>query len=485
MKFFHLSDLHIGLKLMNRDLREDQEYILQQITEIARREQPDAVVIAGDIYDKALPSAEAVEVFDRFISELTEAVPSAVIMMISGNHDSAPRVNCFRSVLSRQNLYMVGQPPRTETEYIEKVTCTDAFGKVNFYLLPFVKPSMVKGVVGVDENGNNFSYEESLRWLIARETIDQSERNVLVSHQFYLPKGVSAEEVERMDSEIPTVGNIDAIAADVLECFDYAALGHIHKPMKVGSERFRYCGTPLVCSVSEAGQEKGIVMVELGAKCIGSEGEDDENTNAGWEENGEKTSDGCIKNRKSIYESRNESRKSANDNRKDDRESAACGENLSERNRERALSGWQGEAYAEKMEKAAEVCTGNVQNGDKVGAKYRITVLPLTPLRQVRIIKGTLEEVLHQASSDYITVVLTDKTDLEVIDMQERLRLAFPNLLEIRRENVRAADYSVEGFVEEDMDPYELCCAFLKDADEAEKEILRDVIRAVQERQVG
>ncbi|MCC8103860.1 MAG: exonuclease SbcCD subunit D [Clostridiales bacterium] len=485
MKFFHLSDLHIGLKLMNRDLREDQEYILRQVTEIAGREQPDAVVIAGDIYDKALPSAEAVEVFDRFISELTEAVPSAVIMMISGNHDSAPRVNCFRSVLSRQKLYMVGQPPRTETEYIEKVTCTDVFGKVNFYLLPFVKPSMVKGVVGVDENGNNFSYNESLRRLIARETIDQSERNVLVSHQFYLPKGVAAEDIERMDSEIPTVGNIDAIAADVLECFDYAALGHIHKPMKVGNERFRYCGTPLACSVSEAGQIKGIVMVELGAKCIGSEEKDAESIRAGREENGEETSEGSNKNWESIYESRNESWKSANDNRKDDRESAACEENLAERTWECTLSGWQGEACAEKMEKTAEACVGDDPNAGKANEELKITVLPLTPLRQVRIIKGSLEEVLRQASSDYVTVILTDKMDLEVIDMQERLRLAFPNLLEIRRERVRAADYGAERYVEEDMDPYELCCAFLKDADEAEKEILKDVIRTVQERQVG
>ena len=115
MKFFHLSDLHIGLKLMNRDLREDQEYILDEITELARRERPDAIVIAGDIYDKAVPSAEAVEVFDRFLVGLTEAVPEAVIMLISGNHDSAPRVNCFRKVLSGQNIYMVGQPPRTES----------------------------------------------------------------------------------------------------------------------------------------------------------------------------------------------------------------------------------------------------------------------------------------------------------------------------------------------------------------------------------
>ena len=118
MKFFHLSDLHIGLKLMNHDMREDQEYILSEVIEVAGREKPDAIVIAGDIYDKAVPSAEAVEVFDRFLVGLTEAVPDAVIMMISGNHDSAPRVNCFRKVLSGQNIYMVGQPPRTESESV-------------------------------------------------------------------------------------------------------------------------------------------------------------------------------------------------------------------------------------------------------------------------------------------------------------------------------------------------------------------------------
>jgi len=158
MKFFHLSDLHIGLKLLNRDLLEDQQYILKQITEIAAKEQPDAIVIAGDIYDKAIPSAEAVALFDEFIANLTTAAQEAVIMMISGNHDSAPRVNVFRSVLSKQKIYMVGIAPQKPEEYIEKVTMQDAYGDVNFYLLPFVKPSMVKSVVGVDENGNNFSF---------------------------------------------------------------------------------------------------------------------------------------------------------------------------------------------------------------------------------------------------------------------------------------------------------------------------------------
>ena len=157
MKFFHLSDLHIGLKLINRDLREDQEYILHQITELAVQEQPDALVIAGDIYDKAVPSAEAMEVLDGFISELTEKLPDLVIMMISGNHDSAIRVNCYRNVLARQNLHMIGMPPVRPEEWMEKIVLQDAYGPVNFYLLPFVKPSMVKQITGTDEKGNYLS----------------------------------------------------------------------------------------------------------------------------------------------------------------------------------------------------------------------------------------------------------------------------------------------------------------------------------------
>lgn len=382
MKFFHLSDLHIGLKLMNRDLREEQMDILRQVTDLAREEQPDAVVIAGDIYDKAVPAAEAVEVFDSFITELKRAVPEAEMMLISGNHDSGLRLNCFREILDEQKVHMIGLPPRREEEYIEKVTLQDEFGPVNFYLLPFVKPSMVKQIVGVDENGNNLSYDATLHKLIAREEVNTAERNVLVSHQFYLPVGEKAESVERMDSEIRTVGNIDAVASDVLEAFDYAALGHIHKPMKVGSELYRYCGTPLACSVSEVGQKKGVIMVEIGEK-------------------DSKTS-------------------------------------------------------------------------------VKITVLPLKPLREVRIIKGSLEEVLAQACEDFVTVILTDRVDLDIIDMQDRIRMAFPYLLEIRREVLRKADYSEQLMAEKEQDPFELCCSFLKDLDDEEKTILWDVIHTVQ-----
>lgn len=375
MRLFHLSDLHIGLKLLNRDMREDQEYILSRITELAAERKPDAVLIAGDIYDKSAPSAEAVEVFDHFVERLRAAVPEAYIMMISGNHDSAVRLDCFRGVLAKQRLYMVGKPPMREGEFMEKVTLEDAYGRVHFYLLPFVRPSMVREITGVREDGNSLSYHEAVGELIRREAVDRTERNVFVSHQFYVPSGKSAAEVERMDSEIRTVGNIDEVGAELLEPFDYAALGHIHKPMKAGSGRVRYCGTPLAASISETGQEKAVLMVDL-------------------EEKG----------------------------------------------------------------------------------KVTITPLPLLPRREVRVIKGSLEAVLKQGCADYVSVELTEEADRNVIDMQDRLRLAFPNLLEIRRERVRKADYEKMAGEDALLNPFELCCLFLKEMDEEDKNIITDVI---------
>ena len=267
MKFFHLSDLHIGLKLVNHDLNNDQQHILTQIVHLACDRQPDAIVIAGDIYDKAIPSADAVSLFDQFITDLTQALPHAEIMLISGNHDSAQRLDVFRQVLVKQKIYMIGLPPQKTDEYIAQVTLHDEYGPINFYLLPFVKPSMVKLITGTDKNGNNLSYDAALHALVARETIPPEQRNVLVSHQFYLSTGGQAEDIDRSDSEIITVGNIDSVNGDMLEQFDYAALGHIHKAQRLnGKDCFRYCGTPLACSISEAGQEKGIIEVEMGAK---------------------------------------------------------------------------------------------------------------------------------------------------------------------------------------------------------------------------
>ena len=266
MKFFHLSDLHIGLKLINYDLSEDQKYVFDQITAYARKEQPDAILIAGDIYDKAVPSAEAVELFDGFVSALNSAAPHAEIMMIAGNHDSGPRVNVFRRILQRQHVHMIGMPPMKPEERVEKITLNDSYGPVNFYLLPFVKPSMIKAITNTEDDDTSLSYNEAVHRLAAREYINEAERNVFVSHQFYLPSGCDPGSVERMDSEVLTVGNIDVINADVLQKFDYAALGHIHKPMRVGSEFYRYCGTPMPYSVSEAGQNKGVIEVTMNEK---------------------------------------------------------------------------------------------------------------------------------------------------------------------------------------------------------------------------
>jgi len=379
MKIFHLSDLHIGLKLYNRDLLEDQKYVFDQIIKYAKEEAPDVILIAGDIYDKAVPSAEAVEVFDDFIAELANETTSTV-MTISGNHDSAPRVDTYRRVLAKQKLFMIGKPPVMPDEYIEKVTLTDEFGPVNFYLLPFVKPSMVKLITGTDKEGRNLSYNDAMHTLLARENINLNERNVFVSHQFYLPVGKTADDVERMESEIRTVGNIDEISADVLAPFDYAALGHIHKPMTVGDERLRYSGTPMPYSVSEAGQKKGVVMVTLREK----------------------------------------------------------------------------------------------------GSALSISVLPLEPLHEVRVIEDTLEEILKQGCDDYVTAVLTDKVEFDIFDMQARLRAAFPNLLEIRRVNTNRADYSRKIQADEELDPYDLCCSFLKDMDEDSLSIIRDIINSIE-----
>lgn len=266
MRFFHLSDLHLGIKLYEHDLLKDQKAILDEIVALTRRYQPDAVVFAGDIYDRSVPPVEAVALFDDFMTQLRAALSNGEIMLISGNHDSAQRLDVFRSELSDRGIHMIGNPPMQKGETIERVTLTDDFGAVNFYLLPFVRPGMVRLVIGTKENGDNLSYPEAFSHLLALSPLNPDERNVLVSHQFFLPDGGDAENIERAENEVKQVGNLDAIPASLIADFDYAALGHIHKPMKVGSETLRYCGTPMPYSLSEENQQKGILMVEMGAK---------------------------------------------------------------------------------------------------------------------------------------------------------------------------------------------------------------------------
>lgn len=451
---------------MNYDMREDQLHVLHQIVSYARKENPDAVLLSGDLFDRAQPSGEAIAIFDHFISSLKEAVPDVSILMIAGNHDSPQRIGLYSKILKRQKIYAVGslagreeddsEPPKeqeaddssllrgTDSQspgdsrradssspdasarptlpQIPKVVLEDPWGVVNFYLLPFTSPCMLRGV----SEKEPLSYDLAIHLLLSSLDLNLEERNVLLSHQFYLPHGASVEEIERSESEIRTVGNIDEVDAEVLSAFDYAALGHIHKPTLLGSPHIRYSGTPLPTSLSEAGQKKGVVMVELGEK-----------------------------------------------------------------------------------------------NPIK-GTSSRITILPLTPLHEIRKLQGGLQDILKQRCDDYVSVLLTDsfalrpsetfatpaedsaspasksipaeagamETEASVsgyYDCRQALREAFPHLLEI---NFPSTDEKLLSDLEEESplkDPLSLCESFLHlnnpetdpDTDSETRKLLTAIINQV------
>lgn len=262
MKFFHLSDLHIGKQLHRYNLKEDQQVILKEVITYAKELRPDAIVIAGDIYDKSVPSAEAVNVFDEFLTDLSEITPEIPILIISGNHDSPDRLKYASEILKRHHIYLAGNVPERPEEHIEKVTLHDAYGEVDFYLLPFMKPAYVKNIF-VD--GTPETYSAAVKEIIKREKIDyKDKRNVLVSHQFYV--GEKAESPETCDSEVFSVGGIDNVDIGSVKEFDYVALGHLHGAQCIGKPEIRYCGTLLKYSVSESTQNKSLTVVTLKAK---------------------------------------------------------------------------------------------------------------------------------------------------------------------------------------------------------------------------
>ena len=262
MKFFHLSDLHIGKQLHRYNLKEDQQVILKEVITYAKELRPDAIVIAGDIYDKSVPSAEAVNVFDEFLTDLSEITPEIPILIISGNHDSPDRLKYASEILKRHHIYLAGNIPERPEEHIEKVTLHDAYGEVDFYLLPFMKPAYVKNIF-VD--GTPETYSDAVKEIIKREKIDyKDKRNVLVSHQFYV--GEKAESPETCDSEVFSVGGIDNVDIGSVKEFDYVALGHLHGAQCIGKPEIRYCGTLLKYSVSESTQNKSLTVVTLKAK---------------------------------------------------------------------------------------------------------------------------------------------------------------------------------------------------------------------------
>ena len=262
MKFFHLSDLHIGKQLHRYNLKEDQQVILKEVITYAKELRPDAIVIAGDIYDKPVPSAEAVTIFDEFLTELSEITPEIPILIISGNHDSPDRLQYASEILKRHHIYLAGNVPERPEEHIEKVTLHDAYGEVDFYLLPFMKPAYVRNVF-VDETPE--TYSDAVREIIKREEIDYKyRRNILVSHQFYV--GEKEESPETCDSEVFSVGGIDNVDIGAVKEFDYVALGHLHGAQCIAKPEIRYCGTLLKYSVSESAQNKSLTVVTLKAK---------------------------------------------------------------------------------------------------------------------------------------------------------------------------------------------------------------------------
>ena len=387
MRFFHLSDLHIGKQLHHYNLREDQEHILAEVISYAEKLHPDAVVIAGDVYDKSVPSGDAVTVFDDFLTRLSAVKPVIPILVIAGNHDSAQRLDYASRLLGSHQIYIAGKAPESEEDHLKKITLTDEYGKVNFYLMPFLKPGYVRGLCGGEMPE---SYTAAVQAVLEREEIDPGERNVIVSHQFYTGRDSrTGEEIspKTCDSELLSVGDIDNVDISVLKEFDYAALGHLHGAQKAGSENVRYCGTLLKYSVSEAGQEKTLHLVTLGAK------------------------------------------------------------------------------------------------GDPVNVEK----LPLHPLRDVRRVRGELEEIISAADpehrDDYVSVTLTDEID--PYKPKEQLQKVYSHILEVRMDNERTRKKLEfdEGEIRME-DPLEVFSDFYREMQgremsEEETEILRFVFDKV------
>ena len=246
MKFIHLSDLHLGKRVNEYSMLEDQEYILNEIISIIDKERPDAVIIAGDVYDKPVPPSEAVMLFDSFLNKLADR--KIHTFTISGNHDSAERMSFGSRLILESGIHI----SRAYEGKVEPIALEDEYGTVNVYMLPFIKPANVRRFI----DGEITSYTDALNVVISGLDIDKSERNLLITHQFVT--GAS-----RTDSEDITVGGTDNVDASVFDDFDYVALGHIHRPQNCASERIRYCGSPLKYSFSEANDKKGVTVVEL------------------------------------------------------------------------------------------------------------------------------------------------------------------------------------------------------------------------------
>lgn len=325
MKFLHLADLHIGKRVNEFLMLEEQEYALKQILKICEEKSVDTVLMAGDIYDRSIPVIDAVKIFDWFLTELNKK--NIDVFIISGNHDSPQRLDFGKNIMESNNVFIEG----IFSGEIRKISKEDSFGKINIYMLPFIRPSDVK-----DEKGARFEdYTEAVNYLVKKAEINKSERNIILSHQF-VTKGT--DEVERCESEAISVGGLDNVDSFVYDDFDYVALGHLHSPQKVGRDTLRYAGSLIKYSFSEVRHKKSVPIVEFGEK--------------------------------------------------DD---------------------------------------------------IKIELMPLYPLRDMREIKGEIEEIINAEGNreDYIKAVVTNEE--EIYDAIGQLRAVYPNIMKLEFQNKKSA----------------------------------------------
>ena len=250
MRFLHLADLHIGKRVNGFSMIEDQKFVFEQVYNVIENEKIDGIIMAGDIYDKSVPSAEAVKLFDEMLTRLVSI--NLPIFVISGNHDSAERIGFGSDILSAAKVYM----SRVYNGNLQKIELEDDYGKINVYLLPFIKPATVKNIYKEAEIKD---YDDALEYVLSQEKIDETKRNVIVSHQF-------VTGAMRSESEEVSVGGLDNVSVENYEAFDYVALGHIHRAQQMGRESARYAGTLLKYSFSEEKHNKSMTIVDLKEK---------------------------------------------------------------------------------------------------------------------------------------------------------------------------------------------------------------------------
>ena len=250
MRFFHISDLHLGKRVNEFSMINDQFDILEKIVLLAKDNRPDAVLIAGDVYDKSMPTVEAVQLLDRFLVRLNEL--GIMVFMISGNHDSAERVAFGAELLKHSDIHIV----QSYRGQLTPIALNDKHGKLNVWMLPYIKPALVRRE---SEQQDIVTYTEAMAVALSKIKIKTSERNVIVAHQF-------VTGAETSESEELYIGGSENVDGSLFDLFDYVALGHLHRPQHIGRETLRYCGSPLKYSFSEANDQKSVTLVDMGEK---------------------------------------------------------------------------------------------------------------------------------------------------------------------------------------------------------------------------